>query len=87
MRQITPPPTKSIPCVKKPETVPPKFNICGTPSSSPVESTSNNKNPVIIKPLCHISMENEKEFSDDSPNHSDDEAILIECIQSAKVFY
>lgn len=32
-------------------------------------------------------MDNEKEFSDDSPNHSDDEAILIECIQSAKVFY
>ncbi|KAF7382693.1 hypothetical protein HZH66_013095 [Vespula vulgaris] len=84
VRQITPPPTKSIPCVKKPEIMPPKFNICGTPSSSPVESTSNNKNPVIIKPLCHISMENEKEFSDDSPNHSDDEAILIECIQSAK---
>ncbi|XP_043681586.1 adenomatous polyposis coli protein-like isoform X1 [Vespula pensylvanica] len=84
VRQITPPPTKSIPCVKKPETMPPKFNICGTPSSSPVESTSNNKNPVIIKPLCHMPMENEKEFSDDSPNHSDDEAILIECIQSAK---
>ncbi|KAI4482145.1 hypothetical protein M0802_013794 [Mischocyttarus mexicanus] len=83
VRQITPPPTKSIPCKQNPETLPQKFNLCGTPLSSPVESTSN-KNPVINKPLCHISTENEKEFSDDSPNQSDDEAILIECIQSAK---
>ncbi|KAK2582442.1 hypothetical protein KPH14_004752 [Odynerus spinipes] len=84
VRQITPPPTKSIPCSKKPEAGSQKFNVCGTPSSSPVESTSNNKTSVINKPLCHISMEHEKEFSDESPNHSDDEAILIECIQSAK---
>lgn len=84
VRQITPPPAKNIPCIKKPEIMSQKFNVCGTPSSSPVESSSNNKNTVINKPLCHIPIEHEKEFSDESPNHSDDEAILIECIQSAK---
>ncbi|XP_012138832.1 adenomatous polyposis coli protein-like isoform X2 [Megachile rotundata] len=81
VRQITPPPTNCIPFTQKAEGVSQRFNICGTPSSSPVES--GNRNPIIRKPLCRTSLGNENELSDDSPNHSDDEAILSECIRAA----
>lgn len=60
------------------------INICGTPSSSPVEANHGNKNP-ILRPKSPGSglLRHPDEFSDDSLNHSDDEAILTECIQSA----
>lgn len=80
-RQITLPPTNSIPFVKKTET---SHNICGTPSSSPVETNHGNKNP-ILRPKSPSGglLRHPDDFSDDSLNHSDDEAILTECIQSA----
>ncbi|XP_034190505.2 adenomatous polyposis coli protein isoform X1 [Osmia lignaria lignaria] len=81
VRQITPPLTSCIPFAQKTEAVSQRFNICGTPSSSPVES--GNRNPALRKPLCRTSLENDNELSDDSPNHSDDEAILSECIRAA----
>lgn len=87
MRQITPPPTSCIPFAQKVETLTQRFNICGTPSSSPVES--GNKNPILGKSMCRSTLEHENDLSDESPNHSDDEAILSECIRSAipKVFF
>lgn len=81
VRQITPPPTNCLPFVQKADVLTPRLNICGTPSSSPVESGS--KNTALRKPMCRTSLENENDLSDDSPNHSDDEAILSECIRSA----
>ncbi|XP_076299236.1 uncharacterized protein LOC143218119 [Lasioglossum baleicum] len=81
VRQITPPPSCSISFAQKAETLTQKFNICGTPSSSPVES--GNKNPIIGKPLCRATLQHGNDLSDESPNHSDDEAILSECIRSA----
>ncbi|KAL6440387.1 hypothetical protein ACFW04_003135 [Cataglyphis niger] len=82
-RQITLPPTNSIPFAKKSEMLH-TINICGTPSSSPVEANNGNKNP-ILRPKSPGSglLRHPDEFSDDSLNHSDDEAILTECIQSA----
>lgn len=60
--------------------------VCGTPSSSPVETNHGNKNP-ILRPKSPggelLSSRHPDEFSDDSLNHSDDDAILTECIQSA----
>ncbi|XP_019697613.1 adenomatous polyposis coli homolog isoform X2 [Harpegnathos saltator] len=82
-RQITPPPTSSILFVKKSELSSHKFNIYGTPSSSPVETSHTNKNPIMVKSLDSVSLRHPDELSDDSPNHSDDEAILTECIRSA----
>ncbi|XP_032679255.1 adenomatous polyposis coli homolog isoform X2 [Odontomachus brunneus] len=82
-RQITPPPTNSIAFVKKIELPSHKFNIYGTPSSSPVETSHANKNPIMTKSLGSTSLRHPDELSDDSPNHSDDEAILTEFIQSA----
>lgn len=81
-RQITLPPTNSIPFAKKSETS--HINICGTPSSSPVEANHGNKNP-ILRPKSPVGglSRHPDEFSDDSLNQSDDEAILTECIQSA----
>lgn len=60
------------------------INICGTPSSSPVETNHGNKNSILRpkSPGGGLSRHPD-EFSDDSLNHSDDEAILTECIQSA----
>lgn len=58
-----------------------RFNICGTPSSSPVESA--NKNPALRKSMCHTTLDHENDPFGDSPNHSDDEAILSECIRAA----
>ncbi|XP_029165349.1 adenomatous polyposis coli homolog [Nylanderia fulva] len=95
-RQITLPPTSSIPFVKKSE-MSHMINICGTPSSSPVETNHGNKqgwtlpNPGnknrILRPKSLggelLSSRHPDEFSDDSLNHSDDDAILTECIQSA----
>lgn len=81
VRQITPPPTSCIPFVQKTEMLSQRFNICGTPSSSPVES--GNKNSVLRKPMCRATLEPENDLFDDSPNHSDDEAILSECIRAA----
>ncbi|OAD52517.1 Adenomatous polyposis coli protein [Eufriesea mexicana] len=81
VRQITPPPTGSIPFVQKTEVLSQRFNICGTPSSSPVER--GNKNSVLRKPMCRTSLDHENDLFDDSPNHSDDEAILSECIRAA----
>nr|XP_033332657.1 adenomatous polyposis coli protein-like [Megalopta genalis] len=80
VRQITPPPTNSMSFAQKAETLIQRFNICGTPSSSPVET--GNKNP-IGKSLCQATLERDNDLSDESPNHSDDEAILSECIRSA----
>nr|XP_031829784.1 adenomatous polyposis coli protein-like [Nomia melanderi]XP_031829785.1 adenomatous polyposis coli protein-like [Nomia melanderi] len=80
VRQITPPPTSCIPFAQKVETLTQRFNICGTPSSSPVET--GNKNPILRKSLCRSTLQH-NDLSDDSPNHSDDEAILSECIRSA----
>ncbi|XP_072753559.1 uncharacterized protein [Anoplolepis gracilipes] len=82
-RQITLPPTNSIPFAKKLETSH-MINICGTPSSSPVEANHANKTP-ISRPKSPGGrlLRHPDEFSDDSLNHSDDEAILTECIQSA----
>ncbi|CAL1676548.1 unnamed protein product [Lasius platythorax] len=82
-RQITLPPTNCIPFAKKSETSH-MINICGTPSSSPVETNHGNKNPILRpkSPGGGLSRHPD-EFSDDSLNHSDDEAILTECIQSA----
>lgn len=81
VRQITPPPTNCIPFAQKAEVPAQRFNICGTPSSSPVESS--NKNPILRKPMCRTTLDHENDPFDDSPNHSDDEAILSECIRSA----
>lgn len=81
VRQITPPPTSCIPFVQKTEVLSQRFNICGTPSSSPVES--GNKNSILRKPMCRATLEHENDLFDDSPNHSDDEAILSECIRAA----
>ncbi|XP_076683576.1 uncharacterized protein LOC143376791 [Andrena cerasifolii] len=81
VRQITPPPTSCIPFMQKTEVATQRFNICGTPSSSPVES--GNKNPILGKAACRPTLEHDNELSDDSPNHTDDEAILSECIRSA----
>lgn len=81
VRQITPPPTSCIPFVQKAEVLTQRFNICGTPSSSPVESGT--KNPILGKPLCRATLEHVNDLSDDSPNHSDDEAVLNECIRAA----
>lgn len=57
-----------------------EFKLCGTPSTSPVE-------PVVVPPapvLCQYSTsEIEPEVFDDSSNHSEDEAILAECMKSA----
>ncbi|KAG7197006.1 hypothetical protein KM043_017542 [Ampulex compressa] len=83
VRQITPPPQNSIHFAKKPEILPQKFNICGTPSSSPVEIVHINKNPILQKPMLQATRTHESGLSDESPNQSDDEAILTECIQSA----
>ncbi|CAK9818330.1 Adenomatous polyposis coli protein [Anthophora plagiata] len=80
VRQITPPPATCMPFVPKAEVLTQRFNICGTPSSSPVES--GNKNPILRKPMSRVTLEQENDLSDDSPNHSDDEAILSECIKS-----
>ncbi|KOC67917.1 Adenomatous polyposis coli protein [Habropoda laboriosa] len=80
IRQITPPPATCMPFVPKTEILTQRFNICGTPSSSPVES--GNKNPILRKPMSRVTLEHENDLSDDSPNHSDDEAILSECIKS-----
>ncbi|XP_011642213.1 adenomatous polyposis coli homolog isoform X1 [Pogonomyrmex barbatus] len=83
-RQITPPPTNGISFVKKSETLPHKFNIYGTPSSSPIETNHGNKNSILSpKSPSGASLRHPDEFSDDSLNHSDDDAILTECIQSA----
>ncbi|XP_012534463.1 adenomatous polyposis coli homolog isoform X2 [Monomorium pharaonis] len=83
-RQVTPPPTNGILFVKKSETLSQKFNICGTPSSSPVETSHGNKNSILSpKSPSSASLRHPDEFSDDSLNHSDDDAILTECIQSA----
>ncbi|XP_076636927.1 uncharacterized protein LOC143349497 [Colletes latitarsis] len=76
VRQITPPPS-CIPFTQKGEAATQRFNICGTPSSSPVEN--GNKN--LGKSLEHPTLDND--MFDDSPNHSDDEAVLNECIRSA----
>ncbi|XP_076652002.1 uncharacterized protein LOC143358611 [Halictus rubicundus] len=81
VRQITPPPSSSISFTQKAETLTQRFNICGTPSSSPVES--GNKNPIHGKSLCRATLQHGNDLSDESPNHSDDEAILTECIRSA----
>ncbi|XP_018401687.1 PREDICTED: adenomatous polyposis coli homolog, partial [Cyphomyrmex costatus] len=82
-RQITPPPN-GILFVKKSEILSHKFNICGTPSSSPVETNHGNKNSMLSpKSSGSASLRHPDEFSDDSVNHSDDDAILTECIQSA----
>ncbi|XP_076232807.1 uncharacterized protein LOC143178175 [Calliopsis andreniformis] len=81
VRQITPPPNSSITFAQKTEVLMQKFNIYGTPSSSPIEG--GNKNSVLSKQLCHAALEHDNALSDDSPNHSDDEAILSECIRSA----
>lgn len=82
-RQITPPPN-GILFVKKSETLSHKFNICGTPSSSPVETSHGNKSSILSpKSPGSASLRHLDEFSDDSVNHSDDDAILTECIQSA----
>jgi len=88
-RQITPPPINGIPFVKTPET-PHKFDIYSTPSSSPVEINQqsyatilDNKDPILNKLPTNASLRHLDEFSEDSPNQSDDEAILTECIQSA----
>ncbi|XP_012054498.1 PREDICTED: adenomatous polyposis coli homolog [Atta cephalotes] len=82
-RQITPLPN-GILFVKKSETLSHKFNICGTPSSSPVETNHGNKNSMLSpKSSDSASLRHPDEFSDDSVNHSDDDAILTECIQSA----
>ncbi|KYQ54191.1 Adenomatous polyposis coli protein [Trachymyrmex zeteki] len=82
-RQITPLPN-GILFVKKSETLFHKFNICGTPSSSPVETNHGNKNSMLSpKSSGSTSLRHPDEFSDDSVNHSDDDAILTECIQSA----
>ncbi|XP_033364970.1 adenomatous polyposis coli protein-like isoform X1 [Bombus vosnesenskii] len=81
VRQITPPPTSCIPFVQKTEVLTQRFNICGTPSSSPVESA--NKNPALRKSICHTTLDHENDPFGDSPNHSDDEAILSECIRAA----
>ncbi|KAL0113058.1 hypothetical protein PUN28_012348 [Cardiocondyla obscurior] len=83
-RQITPPPTNSILFNKKSEALLHKFNKCGTPSSSPVETSHGNKN-LILSPKSpnSASLRHLDELSDDSLNHSDDEAILSEHIQSA----
>ncbi|XP_066592581.1 adenomatous polyposis coli protein-like isoform X2 [Prorops nasuta] len=81
-RQITPPPVNCITFTKKTEASTQTFNVCGTPSTSPVEVSHSNKNPILIKPICHP-IEHDAESSDESPNHSEDEAILTECIQSA----
>ncbi|CAL7942259.1 unnamed protein product [Xylocopa violacea] len=81
VRQITPPPTNCISFAPKTEVLTQRFNICGTPSSSPVES--GNKNSIIRKPSCPETLEPGNDLSDDSPNHSDDEAILSECIRAA----
>ncbi|XP_078042764.1 uncharacterized protein LOC144473078 [Augochlora pura] len=81
VRQITPPPTSSMSFTQKTETLTQRFNICGTPSSSPVET--GNKNPILGKSLCRATLEHGNDLSDESPNHSDDEAILSECIRSA----
>ncbi|XP_070152319.1 adenomatous polyposis coli homolog [Polyergus mexicanus] len=82
-RQIILPPTNNIPFAKKSEMLH-MINICGTPSSSPVEVNHGNKNS-ILRPKSPGSglLKHPDEFSDDSLNHSDDEAILTECIQSA----
>ncbi|XP_017890829.1 adenomatous polyposis coli protein-like [Ceratina calcarata] len=80
VRQITPPPTNCIPFAQKTEVPTQRFNICGTPSSSPVESA--NKNPILRKPMSRATLDNENDPFD-SPNNSDDEAILSECIRSA----
>nr|XP_012231160.1 PREDICTED: adenomatous polyposis coli protein-like isoform X2 [Linepithema humile] len=82
-RQISPPVTSSISFVKKSERLSHKFNICGTPSSSPVDTSHGNKNPILNSKPPSESLRYSEEFSDDSPNHSEDEAILTECIQSA----
>lgn len=83
-RQITPPPTNDILFGKKSDTLSHKFNICGTPSSSPVETSHGNKNSILSpKSPGSASLRHPDEFSDDSLNHSDDDAILTECIQSA----
>lgn len=80
---MSPPVTSSISFVKKSERLSHKFNICGTPSSSPVDTSHGNKNPILNSKLPSGSLRYSEEFSDDSPNHSEDEAILTECIQSA----
>lgn len=82
-RQISPPVTSSISFVKKSERLSHKFNICGTPSSSPVDTSHGNKNPMLNSKLPSGSLRYAEEFSDDSPNHSEDEDLLTECIQSA----
>jgi len=70
--------------IKKSETLSHKFNICDTPSSSPVETSHGNKNSILSpKSPDSASLRHHDEFSDDSLNHSDDDAILTECIQSA----
>ncbi|XP_014484411.1 PREDICTED: adenomatous polyposis coli homolog isoform X2 [Dinoponera quadriceps] len=83
-RQITPPLINNLPFVKKSELPSHKFNIYSTPSSSPVETSHANKNSIMAKSVGNTSLRRHPdELSDDSPNHSDDEAILTECIQSA----
>ncbi|XP_020281440.1 adenomatous polyposis coli protein-like isoform X2 [Pseudomyrmex gracilis] len=83
-RQIPPLPTNSILFAKKPESSSHKFDTCGTPLSSPVERSHRNKNPILCsKSPRDATLRYPDEFSDDSPNHSDDEAMLTECIQSA----
>ncbi|XP_053982611.1 adenomatous polyposis coli protein-like [Hylaeus volcanicus] len=81
VRQITPPPTSCISFAQKADVSTQIFNKCGTPSSSPVESR--NKNPIHGKSLCRATLEHDNDLSDESPNHSDDEAVLNECIRSA----
>ncbi|KZC08828.1 PREDICTED: adenomatous polyposis coli protein-like [Dufourea novaeangliae] len=80
VRQITPPPTSCITFAQKTEVPTQRFNKCGTPSSSPVENAK--KNAILGKSLCRAILQH-NDLSDESPNHSDDEAILSECIRSA----
>ncbi|XP_011870603.1 PREDICTED: adenomatous polyposis coli homolog [Vollenhovia emeryi] len=83
-RQSAPPSTNGILFGKKSETLSHKFNKCGTPSSSPVETSHGNKNSILSpKSPGSASLRHPDEFSDDSLNHSDDDAILTDFIQSA----
>ncbi|XP_023289443.1 adenomatous polyposis coli protein-like [Orussus abietinus] len=83
IRHTPPPLLNCIPIVKKTEMLPQLFHLYGTPSTSPVDATQSAKTTLIEKTGEFRTIETRNDVSDDSPNLSDDEAILRECIESA----